>query len=335
MQGFPPNPFRATSWLPLLCLLLLSAAPRADWHDDEQNIMGTRISARVWHPDAERGRAALEAVMQEMHRINQLYSPYREDSDLSRLNRLAPQASAENPVSVTAEMAHLLNQSRHYSELTGGAFDITYASLGRHYRYREGEQPSAEQRAELLAAIDYRGVHLGSDGAHFERPEIYLDLGGIAKGYAVDRAIALLRERGIEHASVSAGGDTRLLGDRRGRPWSVGIRNPRDRDQVAIRLPLVNEAISTSGDYERYFIDEDGERIHHILNPGTGVPAQGIMSATVLGPTAIDTDALSTSVFVLGVAAGLALIDRLEAFEAILISHDGRVHYSAGLAPPE
>lgn len=321
----------------LVAGLWLSASATAEWHSDEQSIMGTQIVARLWHEDAARGKAALTAVMDEMRRIDRHFSPYREDSELSRLNRRAPEASADSPLSISAELTQLLARSIHYGDQTGGAFDVTFGSVGRYYDYRNEEQPDEATRQKLLAAIDYREIHLSEAerDVYFGHPQLYVDLGGIAKGYAVDRAIALLRERGIEHASISAGGDTRLLGDHRGRPWRVGIKNPRATEQTAIVVPLTDEAISTSGDYERYFIGERGERVHHILNPETGASARGIASATVLGPNAMDTDALSTSVFVLGVEKGLALIDQLPAFEAIVITAEGKVHYSRGLKPPE
>src|SRR5690606_5680450 len=120
--------------------------------------------------------------------------------------------------------------------------------------------------------------------------------GGIAKGYAVDRGVAILREHGVRHATLSAGGDSRVLGDKRGQPWLVGVRNPRKgADSVAITLPLVDTAISTSGDYERFFIDAaTGERVHHILNPQTGRSVAGITSVSVIGPQGFDTDPLST-----------------------------------------
>lgn len=326
-----------SSALLLLWGLLVSVPTLAEWHSDQWEIMGTQISARLWHRDSEQGRAALVAVMEEMRRIDRLYSPYRETSDLSRLNREAPGASAGEPLAISRELTHLLSRAIEYGELTGGDFDVTFGSIGRHYDYRAGEQPDAGLREQLLAAIDYRQIRLDSDRqtVYFGHPELYVDLGGIAKGYAVDRAIKRLSELGIEHASVSAGGDSRLLGDRRGRAWQVGIKNPRAPEQMAIVLPLQNEAVSTSGDYERYFIDEQGERVHHILNPRTGRSAEGIASATVLGPSAIDTDALSTSVFVMGVEAGLELINRLEPFEAIVITRAGQVHYSRGLMAPE
>ena len=161
-----------------------------------------------------------------------------------------------------------------------------------------------------------------------------INLGGIAKGYVVERGVNILRSHGIENAIVTAGGDSRLLGDRRGQPWMVGIRDPRNDGQVAISLPLENEAISTSGDYERYF--EEGDiRYHHIIEPSTGAPASGVHSATVFGPDAVITDALSTSVFVMGVARGLRLIATLPDYESIVIDAAGRIYYSDGLQRPE
>jgi thiamine biosynthesis lipoprotein len=133
---------------------------------------------------------------------------------------------------------------------------------------------------------------------------------------------------------VTAGGDSRLLGDRRGRPWMVGIRDPRKDGEVTISLPLEDEAVSTSGDYERFF-EEDGVRYHHIIEPSTGEPAAGVMSATVFGPDAVITDALSTSVFVMGVDRGLRLIGTLPDYESIVIDAGGRVFYSDGLVRPE
>lgn len=321
----------------LLVCLLISLPLAADWHSDSQAIMGTEINARVWHPQPEAGRAALAAVMAEMRRIDRHFSPYKEDSELSRLNRLAPSANAEAPLKISKELTRLLARSLEYGELTGGAFDITFGSVGRYYDFRTGEQPGKQQLQELLPAIDYRLVRLNPERrqVYYAHPKVYVDLGGIAKGYAVDRAIALLRERGIEHASVSAGGDTRLLGDHRGRPWVLGIKNPRQPERIVLRLPMMDEAISTSGDYERYFMTESGERVHHIINPSTGTSAGELASASVMGPRALDTDALSTSVFVMGRKRGLALIDRLEGFEAIVITRRGKVYYSRGLAPPD
>jgi thiamine biosynthesis lipoprotein len=133
---------------------------------------------------------------------------------------------------------------------------------------------------------------------------------------------------------LNAGGDTRVVGDRRGQPWIVGIRHPRLDDAVVTRLPLVDEAISTSGDYERFF-EEDGQRYHHIINPSTGRPSEGILSATVIGPDATVTDGLSTTAFVLGVEQGIALVDSFEQYELVIVDAAGSLFYSSGLTPPQ
>ncbi len=166
----------------------------------------------------------------------------------------------------------------------------------------------------------------------FTREGVRIDLGGIAKGHAVESAVSLLRGRGIEHAIVTAGGDSRVLGDHRGRPWAVGIRDPRQKNGIAARMPVQEEAISTSGDYERFF-EADGVRYHHIIEPASGDSARAVRSVTVIGPDAIMTDALSTGVFVLGKQRGLELIDSLDEFEAIVIDQHGEMHFSRGLEP--
>ena len=150
----------------------------------------------------------------------------------------------------------------------------------------------------------------------------------------MDRAIAIVQQMGVAYASVSAGGDSRVIGNKLGRPWLVGIKNPRSETDVAITVPLEDCAISTSGDYERYFIDSDGARVHHILNPRTGKSTTGIASVSIIGPHGFETDPLSTSVFVLGVEKGLELINTLPGYDAIIITTAGKVHYSTGLAPP-
>jgi FAD:protein FMN transferase len=309
----------------------LAAAPaHGDWYRDAQDIMGTRVQVELWHDEPTAAEALLGAVMAEMHRIDAAYTTYSERSDLSALNRRAPQGW----VTVTGELYDLLERSRHVSELTDGAFDITYASVGRYYDYRSGRRPDAEQIRRAVEAIDFRHVELDPVGprVRFTHPQVYVDLGGIAKGYAVDRGIDILRRAGVTQASVSAGGDSYILGDRRGQPWTVGIRDPRNAEAVSAVLPLTDTAVSTSGDYERFF-EEGGVRYHHILDPSTGRSARDSWSVTILGPDATFTDALSTSVFVLGPQLGLALVDRLPGIDAIIIDASGKLRFSADLAP--
>ncbi|MEJ2602061.1 MAG: FAD:protein FMN transferase [Gammaproteobacteria bacterium] len=317
----------------LWVVLALGIAQPADaaWVDRAEAMMGTRVSVRLWHDDEQSAARAADAALAEIDRIERLMSTYREDSAISRVNREA----AAHPVPAGEELYRLVETALRISRLTDGAFDITFDSVGRHYDYRAGQRPDEATIEREIGRLDYRLVTLVPDrhAIRFERDGVRINLGGIAKGYAVERAAAVLADAGVEHAIVTAGGDSRLLGDRAGEPWVVGVRDPRSEQGVAVRLPLVDEAISTSGDYERYF-EEDGVRYHHILSPATGQPARGVYSASVVGPDAVLTDGLSTSVFVLGVDRGLALIEGLPGYEAIIIDASGRMHYSSGLMPP-
>lgn len=312
----------------LLMLSLAAPAGWSDWHQVTEPIMGTRIHAEIWHEDAAAAGVLLDAVLAEMRRIEAQYSPYIEQSELSRLNREA----GRDWVTTTPEMIELLAKSEQVSRMTGGAFDITYASVGRYYDYREGRRPGDDVLAAGLDAINYEFVQIDPDSrrVRFLHPLVYVDLGGIAKGYAVDRAVALLQAAGVTQASVAAGGDSRIIGDRRGEPWTVGIQDPRREGAMAVLLPLVDTAVSTSGDYERFF-EEDGIRYHHILDPSTGDSARDSWSVTILGPEATFTDGLSTSVFVLGPDKGLALINRLPGIDAIIIDAEGQLRYSDDL----
>jgi FAD:protein FMN transferase len=318
--------------LSLIYILMLGATPaRADWIERSEHIMGTRITVELWHDENARGEAAIGAVMAEMHRIDAAMSHYKPDSEISRINAQA----ATEPVTVSPELFELLRTALRFSEMTAGAFDITYASVGYLYDYRRQLKPSEEQIRAALPGVSWRHLELNPEkrSVRFQRPGMRIDLGGIGKGYAVDRGIVLLQSLGVQHAVVTAGGDTRIIGDRLGKPWVVGIRHPDDKTKTVTRIPLVDVAMSTSGDYERYF-DKGGVRFHHIINPRTGHSASLVRSATILGPTATETDGLSKTAFVLGAEKALEIINRLPQFDAVFVCNDGRVLYSKGLEPP-
>ncbi len=321
-------PSRWIALLPLLMTVLFATPSSAAWHSRQAAIMGTRIGVEVWHLDEAQAQQAMDEALSEFHRLDQALSPYIESSELYRVN----QEAAARPVKISREFCDLIQTSLEFSRLTDGAFDITFASIGYQYDYREGIKPSDEAIAQSLPLINYRLIKLDRKNltVSFEKPGVRIDLGGIAKGYAVDRAIQILQRHGIRNALVSAGGDSRILGDHHGRPWNIGIQAPRKRQGLAAVLPLTETAISTSGDYERYF-ERDGVRYHHILSPKTGRSAGELHSVTILGPNATRTDALSTSVFVLGLNAGLELIDGLEDVEAVIIDSRGDMHTSKGL----
>ncbi len=324
------NSLRESLKIALLCAAFFAAIPSANaqWLSREEAIMGTAIRVELWSDDKAAGEAAIDAVMEEMHRIDREMSPFKPESELSRINREA----ADHPVPVSREMFDILSRSMEFSKLSGGAFDITFSSVGYLYDYRRHVKPTDEEIEKALPGINYRHILLDAEKqtVKFARAGVRIDLGGIGKGYAVDNCIALLKKRGIAQALVTAGGDSRVLGDKQGRPWMVGIRDPRRKDNVVAVIPLVNSAISTSGDYERYF-EADGVRYHHIINPKTGRSATAVHSVSVIGPDATTTDGLTKPVFILGPEKGMQLIDSIPGVDAVIIDAEGRMYYSSGL----
>jgi thiamine biosynthesis lipoprotein len=301
---------------------------RGQWFVRDEAIMGTAIHVELWCGDAVVGHAAADAVIQEMHRIDRAMSPYKPDSELSRVNREA----FATPVPVSHEMFTLLQRAAHFSELSDGAFDITYAAVGQLYDYRAGTLPTRDAIARARQAVGHRQLRLDADArsVRFAREGMRIDLGGFAKGHAVDTSVALLREFGISHAIVSAGGDSRVIGDRRGRPWSVAVRDPRRADAIVAVLPLEDTSISTSGDYERYF-ERDGVRHHHLIDPKTGESPRALRSVTILAADGLTCEALSKSVFVMGLDKGMRWVESLPGVDAIVVDAAGALHVSSGL----
>jgi thiamine biosynthesis lipoprotein len=314
----------------IFCLAIAPAPAHAAWYSRTQAIMDTRIYVELWDTNPKHANAAIDAVMAEMRHIDDVMSDFKPDSELSQINEHA----AQHPVVVSPELYNLVKLSTHYSQITDGAFDITVESVWRLYHFRRRIHPTDAQIRALLPTVGWRQL-IFDDRHHsirFARPGMAIGLGGIGKGYAVDRGIDILKAMGIKHAIVTAGGDSRLLGDHRGRPWMVAIMDPWDLHKVVTMIPITNEAISTSGDYYRGFV-QNGVRYDHILSPFTGHSAQLVRSASVIAPTATQTDGMSKTAFVLGPQKTLAIIDSMPQYDAVFIDPEGRVIYSKGLAP--
>jgi thiamine biosynthesis lipoprotein len=324
--------FRLVFALALLTSILVPTAAHADWITRDEAIMGTRCAVELWSDDKAKGEAAITSVFDDMKRIDRLMSTWKEDTEISKVNR----EGGTHPVKISRELFKLLQVSVEYSELTRGAFDITYASVGYLYDFKKGVHPDQKAIDQALPGINWRHMVLDEKKTtvFFTRPGMRIDLGGIAKGYSVDRGIEILQKQGITRAMVNAGGDTRIIGDRFGKPWVVGVRDPDHEGKVFLRLPLTDTAFSTSGDYERYF-DENGKRFHHIIDPKTGDSARKCRSVTIISGNATRTDALTKSVFIMGPEEGIAFIDTLPDVDAVAVAPDGRVIYSKGLAPPQ
>ena len=317
----------------LLCLVLLaciSLPAQAEWvRRVTDGIMGTRITVELWADDKEKADRAIDAVLDEMRHIDDSMSTYKPTSEVSQVNAKA----ADGPMPISKELFDLLTTAKEYSVLTDGAFDITYASVGYMYDFPKHIRPDEAQIAKALPAVNYRHVLLDAKNqtVQFSQKGVRIDLGGIAKGYSVDRGIDVLKSLGFTRAYVSAGGDSRIIGDRFGKPWMVGIRDPRKGDgEVITRIPLVDAAISTSGDYERFF-EENGVRYHHIIDPHTGHSASKVRSTTIIGPYATRTDGLSKTAFVLGPEKAMEIYNRIDDIDAIIVELDGTVIHSKGL----
>jgi thiamine biosynthesis lipoprotein len=320
----------------LLCFAITavpSAVAATEWQSREWTVMTTRafLEFRAPGTDARQHDAVFNAVAAEFERINAVFSPWLESSELARINRLA----AADTVTVSPEMFAMFQRAGEFNRLTGGAFDASFAAAGKLYDFRAQQAPDAQALASAQAAVGWQHVRLNEStrGIRYSHAGTRVDFGGIAKGYAIDRAVAVLRAHGIAHAYVALGGDSFVLGERDGRPWQIGIRHPRQANTAPVMIPASNLAVSTSGDYERFF-ERNGERIHHILTPGTGKPAQGLVSVTIIANDSTTADALSTGVFVMGKEKGLALINTMPDISAILIDENGHVSYSDDLVPP-
>lgn len=312
----------------LLLSILVVFPVRAEWFQEGQNKMGTRVFVKLWHEDEAEAQTLLTVAMAEIDRIEASMSTYQVRSEISRINN----GAADGWVLVGDELFNLIERSLSLSKQTGGSFDIAYDSVGQFYDFKQQARPSAQQVEAGLPAVDFRHIQLDPEASavHFSHPGARINLGGIAKGYAIESVIELLREAGVQHALANAGGDTRVLGNRIDTPWMVGIRDPDDEMSFVTRVEIEDKAISTSGDYEQFFMD-DGVRYHHILNPSTGSPATALRSVTVIGPDATMTDGLSTSIFVMGLDAGMRLIESIPDYSAIIIDQDRRAYYSSGV----
>ncbi|MCW8880622.1 MAG: FAD:protein FMN transferase [Kangiellaceae bacterium] len=312
----------------LIIVLSYSKPASAEWFSHSFDTMGTRAKVEFELDDKVKGQKLIQDVIDEMERINQSMSPYIETSELSIINRDASKA----PLKISKELFKLLEESEKYSLATNGAFDISFSSVGFLYDYRNNQKPSQSQLAELKNAINFQKIKLdkAKQTVFFEDSRVKIDLGGIAKGYAVDQCIRILQRAGVVNGFVNAGGDSRLIGKKQNRLWYIGIRHPRDQNKLIANLPLEDIALSTSGDYERFF-EQDGVRYHHIIDPKTGDSARAIQSATILAPDSITADALSTSIFILGVEKGMELVNQMPEISAIMVDNKGKMFVSSDL----
>lgn len=261
-------------------------------------------------------------------------STWRERSEVQNLNA----AAGKHPVPIGTEIRDLLQVAQQVSEWTGGKFDVTFGAMSGlwkfDYQNQDGSIPDSKDVAKRRALINYHDLIVDERAgtALLRREGMVVNLGGIGKGYAVDRAADILRKRGLRDFMIQFGGDMYVAGRSGDRPWKLGIQDPRGpADRIFAEMDLSDRTFSTSGDYERFFI-KDGHRYHHILDPATGAPAEGCRSVTIVTGSAAVADGLSTGVFIMGPEAGMALIERLPDVEGVIVSSKNEVLVSSGLA---
>lgn len=290
-------------------------------------IMGTVVEIMAGGLKTSKLETAVDAAFAEISRLDKLLSRHHQDSDVSHLS------VDDNGSKVAAETAEVLALGLDVAQRSGGAFDLTLGRLKALWGFdtEAPRIPGHEELAAALAGIGPTALSLQGQQVKKRTPGLQVDLGGIAKGYAVDRAISVLKQHGVSSAAVNAGGDMYLLGQRPQRAWRIGIQHPRQKESVLETVQIRDQAVVTSGDYERFF-EQEGVRYHHIFDPNSGLPAQGCQSVTIITGSVALGDALATAVFVLGPEAGLQLLAQYPDTEGLIVAADGTLHPSPGWA---
>jgi thiamine biosynthesis lipoprotein len=288
-------------------------------------VMNTDVVIAVMHPDVPGAESAINCAFAEVYEIEHLMSHTANGSEVAELN--------ENGFLVNAspELCYVIDRSHKCSELSNGSFDITVLPVINLWksRIRAGSPPTSNEINETLELVNYKNISIENDSIYFSHQPMGVTLGGVAKGYAVDRAIEVLRAHNIHHAIVNAGGDIRTIGFKtENDPWRVALQDPGDKTEYITIINLQDMSVATSGNYERYF--SEAARASHIIDPKTGYTADDLLSATIITENAADADALATAVFVLGEMGGMGLIESLYGVEGLIITSDKRILRSRG-----
>jgi thiamine biosynthesis lipoprotein len=291
--------------------------------------MGTVVEITLVGEDEEAANKATLQSFQEIKRIEHLMSPWIDSSDVTRIN----QSAGKEWVKVSQETLRVIKKAREISELSEGGFDITVGPLTQLWRVarEKGIPPSADELKKKLDLVNFRNVMIDQEEKVFlKKRGMSIDLGGIAKGYAVDRAFEVLRTLGYKNLIVNAGGDLRVGGSKLDQPWSIGIQDPRSSEKIMATVTISDSAIATSGDYEKFFIYQ-GKRYHHIFNPKDGLPSDGCQSVTIICKEGMVADALATAVFVLGPEKGYVLCQKLKGVDCLIVDKEGKIILAPGL----
>ena len=295
------------------------------------NLMGDKFDITVVADNEEIGYINIEEAVSEIKRIEKLISSWDEESETSKINKNA----GIKPVKVSVELYKLIERANQISEITNGAFDITFAGLDKIWQF-DGSmkyKPTKEEIKQSVSKVGYKKIILNEEDrtVFLQFKGMKIGLGGIAKGYAADKAKELLVGKQVSAGVINASGDLTTWGTKAtGEKWLIGIANPLSKDKIFSWLPVLESSVATSESYDK-FITFDGKKYSHILDPRTGNPISGINSVSVFSKTAEWSDALATAIFVLGVDSGMALINQLKGTEAIIVDSNNKMHKSSGI----
>ncbi len=318
----------------VLCItgLLFSTALAQDKkYDRVLKLMGSRFDISVVASSHEDGENFFDLAIAEISRIERLISSWDANSQTSEINRNA----GIKPVQVDSELFDLIQRAIQISKITEGAFDISYASMDKIWKF-DGtmtEMPTEEEITNSVQKVGYENIILDKNNrtVFLKLSGMKIGFGAIGKGYAADKAKKILQEVGVKAGLINASGDLNCWGKQPdGTSWKVGITNPLNKDKLFSWFDIDNQAVVTSGNYEKY-IEFNGKRYTHIIDPRTGYPATGIISATVFAPKAELADALATSIFVMGTSVGLDFINQLKGVECVIIDDQNKMHYSKNI----
>lgn len=295
-------------------------------------LMGNRFEITVVSDDAVWAAARIEDAVAEIRRIEKLLTTFNEESQTAAINRMA----GIKPVPVDKEVFDIIYRSLKISSLTQGAFDISYGSIDKalwNFDVGMTSLPSREKARRMVRLINYRNIILDEKGCtvFLKEKGMRIGFGGIGKGYAADKARFVLQQKGVQSGVVNASGDLTTWGRQpNGRPWTVGIAHPEARFQPFSSLEMGDMAIATSGSYEKYAV-VNGKKVSHTIDPKTGLPISGIKSVTIVCPSAELADAMATPVMVMGVEAGLHLVNQMSGIACIIIDDAGNVFTSKNI----
>jgi len=318
---------------PLVLMILLIMAgctgSRPRTVQKTETIMGTEVTITVVARSAEEGETAIDAGMAELRRLDAMMSLYKDNSEITKVNL----AAGRSPVKVSPEMIEATESAINVSKISKGVFDVTVGPLVVLWqmRLKEGKIPTDAEIAKIRPLVNYRYIAVDRKAStiFLKKRGMVMDFGGM-KGYTADRAAEVIKNRGITNAVIAVAGDIWVLGHREdGKPWRIGVQHPREHDKTLAVLDLSDKYISTSGDYERYVIRET-KRYHHIIDPRTGKPSQGVISATVIGDKGALIDPLAKAPFILGPEEGLKIVRKAGA-EAIVVDDKGRIFVTDGI----